>query len=233
MNWKAFAMGDYANAQPASEEEVQKIQEASAHLLDVKKYAEFYNRDGYEVPPEFHQGFPLDNRLQRVLELLLENKCDSVLDVGCRVGLLLFHMATRGLLKYGKGVDINSSAIQLANDFKTKLNLSILDFEQVMFEEYKDPIKYDCIVMTDVLEHCISPEVFLERATQLTNKMIVSFPVDCPDLNRPPNDWKYQEHVRLLDKEHAGDLFKKTGWNVLSYSNLSCYFLIDVYLLGR
>jgi len=234
MNWKNFALGIYDQAEPANDEEQNLIAEATAHLKDVNEFKAFYNREQFGESPEHQIGFPLDNRLQEVLRLIRMQNAKTILDVGCRTGFLLFHMATRALLTYGRGVDINTSSIKTCNTVAERLNLTHkLSFTEAMFEDYTDDRAYDIGVMTDVLEHCISPETFLKKAREFTGKLVISVPVDCPNIPGRPNDWKHQEHVRVIDKDAAQKLFADTGWKAINYSSLTSYFLTDIYVLQQ
>jgi 2-polyprenyl-3-methyl-5-hydroxy-6-metoxy-1,4-benzoquinol methylase len=233
MNWNAFTNGDFDNAQPETEDERDMIRVATAHLLDLEEYKKFYNTHIHSCPPpEFERDFVLDTRLQTIADIITANNFRSVLDVGCRTGNLLFNLCAHRKVDRAMGLDINSTAIGLCQEYKLKLSLDTLNFSNCIFEEYTDDEKYDCVIMADVLEHCISPEAFLERAHSFSNKLIISCPAD--NVSGKVDEVKekvYREHVRLLTINKVYELLKKTHWKILNLLNLSCYFTIDVYLL--
>jgi Predicted methyltransferase (contains TPR repeat) len=236
MNWNAFTNGDFDNAQPETEDDRDMIRVATAHLLDLDEYKKFYNTHIHSCPPpEFEKGFELDIRLQTIADIITTNNFRSVLDVGCRTGNLLFNLCVQKKVDRAMGLDINSTAIDMCRKYRSKLNLeNMLDFSLSVFEEYVDDKKYDCVVMADVLEHCISPEAFLEKAHSFSNKLIISFPAD--NISGKVDEVKekvYREHVRLLTINKVDELLKKTHWKILGLLNLPCYFSIDVYLLDN
>lgn len=240
MNWNAFAIGDFKNANPQTQEERRILEESVEHLKDIDLYKEVYNKESYNsYPPEFSQGMALDTRLQKIKEIIVDHSFKNILDVGCRIGLLLFNLYENKLIETGLGIDINKSAIDLCERYKLQKKLFALNFQELMFEDYFQNMYtwhntgFDCVVMAEVLEHCIEPVKFLNIARQLTNYVIVSVPVHTPHTNGKGNDWKYQEHVRCLKGEEMQTLLKTTGWKQVEYFQRECYCLIDIYLLQK
>jgi len=236
LNWKAFSLGDYENACPATAEECQRITEATAHLRDIKEFVKFYNRTVYDLEgiPELNGKLVLDNRLQKIEDMVRYYGFKSLLDVGCRIGLLLFSLCHKKALERGTGLDVNLSVMdKVCNPYKQKMGFKNLTFKSGLFEDYKDKESYDCVIMAEVLEHCISPEVFLERARKFSNRLIMSSPVDSPDVGSIPNSLPHQEHVHLLTRDRVQELIDRTQWGIIEYTNLTCYFSTDIYVLKR
>jgi len=233
MNWNAFAIGDFKNANPANDDERKLLEESVEHLKDLTLYKEVYNKEHYDSYPHDFQGMLLDIRLERIKEIIVRNNFKNILDVGCRIGLLLFNLYENKLITDGMGIDINKSAIELCKKYKAEKAHSALSFYELMFEDFPIRENFDCVVMAEVLEHCIDPAKFLNLARDLTNYVIVSVPVHTPHIDGKGNDWKYQEHVRCLKGKEMEDLLISTGWIVKEFFQVTCYCLIDIYLLEK
>ena len=232
MNWSAFTNGDFNNSCPETDLEREMLRKASGHLTDLNEFKRFYNQNIFTACPEFFSGFPLDVRLQTIANIITQNKYTTVMDIGCRVGILLFHLATRQLISRGLGLDVNISSIGVCKEYRTKLHMEDkLEFKACLIEEYVSDTRFDCVVMADVLEHVVDPIGILKQASAYTNYIIASFPSGNVDGASELTTAEYREHVRLLDKSSANAIFRASGWEIKQVSSITCYFPIDVYLL--
>lgn len=135
-----------------------------------------------------------------------------VLDVGCGEGKLAQLIKDKGCSVYG--IDIDHAAIQYALEKKRYLDAFRFNIEQPSdnFAEYerfqKSELKFDYIVIADILEHTIDPtKVLTEISNYLKNdgKILVSIPnVNNADiiLNLLRGRFNYMQ-AGILDNTHT------------------------------
>ena len=94
----------------------------------------------------------------------------SILDFGCGEGFLTEALATEGAPLNGYiGVDLREDAIEEARTRNPNQKFLVTDlFDPVAL----DP-KYDVVLASQVLEHLIGPDKFLERLAQLTGRRLI------------------------------------------------------------
>ncbi len=200
----------------------QKILSSMEFLSDPNKYKEVYSSDLNDIderkPGTFVDGLP-DSRQSKILEhiSLLENKW-RLLDVGCADGSLLVYLFRKHLIKYGHGVDAWKSGIDYAKNY-AKANSLHAEYTCCLFEEFIDFDAYDVIVMGEILEHVIDPEVLFAKAHKLLGPkrhLIVTVPIDRPPVTDKEAEFllsgKPNLHVRLFDIDKVYNLSKKTGF---------------------
>ncbi len=108
------------------------------------------------------------------------NRPLRVLDIGCNNGDLIFHISNMYPGYYFTGVDINSCLIAYANkraDFRQDKRIKFFegDCEHLNF----DSKSFDIIIITDVLEHLLNPEMAVKEIYRLlddTGLAIISVP---------------------------------------------------------
>ena len=116
----------------------------------------------------------------------------TVLDVGCSQGALEFFLIERNPnIQAVVGVDAATESIAYANSalstFAIKDKIVFLNQDFLTMEE---DVKFDYIVIAEVLEHLNEPEIFLRKASHLLKqdgKLIVTVPFginDFPDHKR-------------------------------------------------
>lgn len=132
--------------------------------------------------------FELETK-KRINWILEQSQYSSkVLDIGCSQGIVSLLLGEQG--KTVTGIDIQPEAIEYAqNLMNEKYNhvKSNVEFKCIDFMQFKSDSKYDCIIITEVLEHLDEAGSFLEKAKTLlkeNGKMILSVPfgvIDHPD----------------------------------------------------
>lgn len=109
----------------------------------------------------------------------------KILDIGCSQGIISLLMGQKG--KEVQGLDIQEEAIEYANhllekdykECKGKVHFKCTDF--IAFEEEE---QYDCIVITEVLEHLENPKQFLNHAQHYLKhqgKLVMTVPFGVSD----------------------------------------------------
>jgi 2-polyprenyl-3-methyl-5-hydroxy-6-metoxy-1,4-benzoquinol methylase len=156
-----------------------------------------------------------------------------LLDLGCGFGALGAEVSS----KYGArcyGIESNPEAESLLS--KNLFKHWIGDVEDFDFNTID--IKFDCIVLADVLEHLVEPWLLLGRVQELLTKdgiVIVSIP-NIRNLNVLASlifkgRWEYRDsgildrtHLRFFTNYEMKSMFIKSGFEILSEkSNRDCY----------
>lgn len=113
---------------------------------------------------------------------------DQILDAGCSQGIGPILLARKG--KYVTGLDINADCIAFAQARLAEEPEEVqqrVDFRLEDFGGFQTEKRFDTIVMGEVLEHLLHPEIFIEKANELLKEdgtLIVTVPfgiMDDPD----------------------------------------------------
>lgn len=128
------------------------------------------------------------NRVQWIIKNVKENK---ILDIGCSQGLIPILLGREG--KNVTGLDISKESILYANKLLHRENEIVqkkVSFINGDFLHEKLEDSYDCILITEVLEHLYDSHSFVEKAYSLLKpegKIIITVPFginDFPDHKR-------------------------------------------------
>jgi len=91
----------------------------------------------------------------------VEKKSQNVLDVGCASGANGEYLKKNGLAKYVEGVEFDKG---LADEAKLKIDKTIIgDLDDVNTLNEISKIKFDTIILGDILEHTKNPEKILKK----------------------------------------------------------------------
>jgi 2-polyprenyl-3-methyl-5-hydroxy-6-metoxy-1,4-benzoquinol methylase len=105
------------------------------------------------------KSYVYDDVRINVLTALMDIAGTQVLDVGCGTGEFLLKLKFLGACV--TGIDLSLDAVNDAH--KSGLN----NVYKVPFSEFNDGIKYDLIVLNDVIEHPLEPLKLIEKANFL------------------------------------------------------------------
>ncbi len=154
------------------------------------------------------------NRLIKKNNLLPE----SVAEVGCGFGKVLFYLSTRNeLIKELKGFDISPQAIAAAQKLKTKkVNFFLEDFTET------ETGNYDLVLVIDVIEHLENYFDLLEKIRSKSNYFIFHIPLDlsCRTLLKPHVVLQQRNdvgHLHYFSKEHIEWILKDTGYKIVDW----------------
>jgi len=128
---------------------------------------------------------------------------DAVLDVGCSQGLVPILLGREG--KSVVGIDTSAVAISAANErlgseapgVRRLVSFVEGDFVAHPFGD----VRFDCIVMGEVLEHLLQPQRFIETAARLLpngGRLVVTVPFGINDHVDHKHTFYLQEPARLL-----------------------------------
>lgn len=123
---------------------------------------------------------------QRINWILEEvGQAKKVLDVGCSQGIISLLIAQQG--KEVLGIDVQKEAIEYAQqllDEEYKECSDKVEFICTDFMAFEKKEKYDCIIVTEVLEHLEDPSAFLQHTKEFLEddgKLIISVPFGVSD----------------------------------------------------
>ncbi|HJC25622.1 MAG TPA: methyltransferase domain-containing protein [Candidatus Eisenbergiella merdavium] len=106
--------------------------------------------------------------------------CQKILDIGCSQGIISLLLAEAG--KNVTGIDIQQEAIDFARNLQNTEYPAVkgrVTFSCTDFLKFQSSETYDCIIITEVIEHLDTPGLFLEKACSLltrNGKCIISTP---------------------------------------------------------
>jgi len=131
--------------------DMESRKEVSAHLYD----REYFLRDN-EGWREYERGLEnhIHPRYNRALEIADVSQGESVLDVGCGRGELIYYCAKRGVKVLG--LDYSQSAVDIAQETIRKLPQNLQHLVKVEIGDvvkYNFQEKYDIVFMIEILEH--------------------------------------------------------------------------------
>lgn len=184
------------------------------------KFGEMYaNRD-----------FGLTDFAENLIDLIDEDNDVpiNVLDVGCDCGMRLMSIKNKFNNANIFGCDINEKAIAFASHFA---NVSIVNIEDKNLDFGN--IKFDYIVLGDILEHLRDPKSALENLKNLLKddgKIISSIPnfMNIMVMENLLNGYFTYTDVGLLDRTHIHmftykeiiNIFNDAGYNIIDIESL-------------
>ena len=153
----------------------------------------------------FSEGYQVDmlSENSHALAVKLIGKNKRILEIGTSTGPLTKILSSLGNTIIG--IEIDPEAAEKAKKYCEKM--IIADVEVLNFSDYFEKGEFDCIVMTDLLEHLKWPEKILSKVRNYLSEngfLVVSIPNICHGdviLNMMKGDFKYRE-MGLLDITH-------------------------------
>lgn len=131
--------------------------------MKVRNYSNKYQYDDLLI----RSKDPYANaKYEVVLSWLKRQKIKTILNAGCGSGELSFILASRGYEI--TGFDLDRDYIDLANKNAQRMKVKSCSFLVSGIENYKPPIKYDCVIATDVLEHIEEDKYAFEKLVSFT-----------------------------------------------------------------
>lgn len=142
----------------------------------------------------------------------------SVLDVGSGRGELMNLLAASGYAV--SGCDLDEECLRLSNRYGLVTSVDIEDISPESFSQ-----KYDCIIMSHVLEHLENPLKTLERLAEFSNGlMVISVPNPsylqfiARSLTRAKIDYVNARHLCCWDWYHFKTFIELAcGFKILEY----------------
>ncbi len=146
-------------------------------------------------------------------------EASNVLDVGCSIGNVTYHVAKKA--QNVVGIDINRNDIETAKKIYNRNNIKYIHGDAV---KYKFKNKFDYAILSNILEHIKDRSNFLRKINQISKFILIRVPM----LDR---SWLviYKKDLGLIYKlspthyiEYTFETFKKeissVGMRIKSYS---------------
>ena len=119
------------------------------------------------------------SRFGITINAIVNNKCTSVLDIGCGPGEYAISLREHGL-KNIQAIDFSQKMIDTAEIHEkeifgtTEINWQVLDFLEVTAEK-----QYDGVIVVGVMDYIEDPKEFIDAVFNVTGKVaVISFPVN-------------------------------------------------------
>ena len=144
-------------------------------------------------------------------------KGENILDVGCSQGIVPIFLAREG--KYVKGIDICKESIEYAKEELAKEDENTKVCAKFIYADFisyttENTANYDCIIMSELLEHITDTERFVKRAydrLEVSGVLVVTVPFGIND---------YHDH-------------KRTYYTTELYYTMNKYFAVqDIVFFG-
>ncbi|MBD2604846.1 methyltransferase domain-containing protein [Scytonema hofmannii FACHB-248] len=167
------------------------------------------------------EGLDENTSLRKMFYLIGDNQ--RVVDFGCATGYFAQLLKKKGCIV--TGVDINSDALKVAEQYCTEVIVADLDFVSVT--EILPRQEFDVAVFGDVLEHLRNPWKILEETKQILKKdgyIVASIPNIAHGairLSLLEGRFEYTElgildntHLRFFTRKTVEELFERPGYLV-------------------
>jgi SAM-dependent methyltransferase len=156
-------------------------------------------------------------KVAHVAELLERGgiqRVESVAEIGCGDGAVLEELARRGIGSTRIGMDISSSAVELARGRAGIAAVEQFDGERIPAADHA----YDLVLATHVLEHVPAPAPLLaEIARVARHAILIEVPLERNLSARRPAAQAASEaagHLHRFDRAHVRRLVAGAGWRV-------------------
>lgn len=154
--------------------------------------------------------------------LARHEECQRILDYGCGHGWSTIYLGNQ-VGRSWVGIDHDPGAVGWAAKFAGHHGKSGVDYTFVVGDHRSEMLKteppFDCLIMSEVLEHCIDPiETFeaVEKAVKLDGTVIVTVPYG-PAEYMTSNWLDFRNHLWEFDAHDLKDMFgNKPGYAVSS-----------------
>jgi len=177
----------------------------------------------------YHKGRKLQKRVigvknftyRNIIEVLNVNgNYESVLDIGSGVGTIDFYLASKG--KKVTGLEIAGEAVEIAKDSARIMGLSVnAKFIRGDILNWKEDIKYDLVICSEVLEHLKDDNKALLRIFQLLKKNGLVL-ITVPSINAPlyrlgiaKEFDKKVGHLRRYEFNEIASLIKENKFKII------------------
>jgi len=171
--------------------------------------------------PRFHLVQQNINLIKKFI-----NSGGSILDVGCDIGLTVKSLEKNGY--YSEGVEVSSIGAKIA---KEKIGAKVSNLE---LKDYNSNIKFDGVLLLDVLEHLYSPIEVLSQCGDHMKQGGYIF-VHVPHHNGISASFKrflhkigakkgykhfgFPAHIYGFDKKSLKEILAKSGFEALHYES--------------
>ena len=196
-------------------------------MKDEQNIQESYYKIPYHYISSFRRGFTqcfndtwginYVSTIELIIEELKNEKFESIIDIGCGDGRLVYELQIEFPDKNITGIDYSKKAIAFAKTLNSLGSFSCIDITEISFLE-----TFDCAIMMEVFEH-IKPEnsgKFLDGVKKLLKPNGVLF-ITVPHSNKPIEEHHFRHFtISSLSKE-LGQYFDIV--DVVPFEKISIY----------
>lgn len=173
--------------------------ETFPHLKSRKRFKNFYNQLGKQCQQAGQGHCP--ERMNFIVPK------GNIMELGCHSGFNLAYYATIGF--FIDGIDVSPSLIKLAQErIETIEDLAVrrrIGLYEGFIEDFEPDIKYDTIIVTETLEHCINPSAIMQKAKEILAKDGTIY------VSTPQILIGNSSHVRGINNNEMRELAKEVG----------------------
>lgn len=172
---------------------------------------------------EEHFNQSNEKRFALIEECLADSNIETILDYGCGHGWCDIYLE-RKIGKQWTGVDIDPLAVKWSRFFADKFSKHPENMKFYTDEIFSLPLPveeikpYDCLIMSEVLEHCIDPVTTveaMEKEVKEDGMVLITVPYgprEYPEYKKI----KYRNHIHELDFHNLKEIFGgKPGIEIL------------------
>src|SRR3972149_1015977 len=192
------------------------------HYTEMGKITD--DRLGKQEYTEQHFDNTEEKRFKLIEECLRSNEnLVNILDMGTGHGWMTTYLERKVGRKW-VGVDVDPGAVKWSEYFRDKfakepLHMSFVTGDYtVNLDHVKTGEGFDCLIISEVLEHCIDPKIVVETLEKHVKKegtIIITVPYgprEYPDFERI----KHRNHIHELDFHSLREMFgKKPGVEII------------------
>lgn len=165
----------------------------------------FYNREYYERH-EFGYRNEESEDVRQILELLRTTKKDSVLEVGCGLGVLLAKIPAKNKV----GTEINDFAVNICR----KQGLDVINANIESGLPFKNST-FDIIIMNQVIAHLRNPQKALKESYRLLKpggKILITAPIRSAFFHDIS-----ETHLHEMTLEELSRLIKRSNFSISAH----------------
>jgi SAM-dependent methyltransferase len=204
---------------------------------EQKEYSAFRNNNEKRIDYENIVRWKSEQLVKLIPADLTLN---SILEIGCALGILLNNISERLTIKRIYGLDISSKNIELAKTLypeSTFFQGTVEDFKLLISNDQVFPV-FDLVVLSDVIEHIPDDLKFLKSVKEISTYVMINLPLEKCFKNRHRN---YGEddpsgHLRCYDLGMALSLIDQAGFNIINSFTANAYrnkTIFKIYLKAR
>lgn len=162
--------------------------------------------------------------IEEVIKKIQNLKPNSLLDVGCGEGRIIYELENRNFEAEMFGIDISSRAIQFANAFANKSNFKVYD---IISNAYN--LQVDLVLSCEVIEH-IEPNKISDYIENISKSLKPGghLIITTPTTNVPVNPKHYQHFDSKKFEEILKYKFKNITYEYLNKDNLLSKILSSI-----
>lgn len=204
---------------------------------EQKEYSAFRNNNEKRIDYENIVRWKTEQLVKLIPANLTFN---SILEIGCALGIILNNISEYLSIKRIFGLDISSKNIELAKTLypdNTFFQGTVEDLKRFISNGQTVP-EFDLVLLSDVIEHIPDDLKFLESVREISTYVMINLPLEKCFKNRHR---KYDEddpsgHLRCYDLGMALSLIDQAGFEIINSFTANAFrnkTIFKIYLKAR